>query len=83
MAYDPTKFKRISTVAKKKTTLDKVKETSFGTLQNVIEFVRTGEYAAGGVLSGVGAKKGIERKISPSDALGITNAATRFATEVS
>ena len=51
MAYDPTKFKRISTVAKKKTTLDKVKETSFGTLQNVIEFVRTGEYAAGGDVS--------------------------------
>ena len=54
-----------------------------GTMNKLLDIVvRTGEYAAGGVLSGVGVKKGIKQKISPSDALGITNTATRLIADI-
>lgn len=53
-----------------------------GTMNKLLDIVRTGEYAAGGILSGAGIKKGIKQKISPSDALGITNAATRLIADI-
>lgn len=53
-----------------------------GTMNKLLDIVRTGEYAAGGILSGVGIKKGIKQKISPSDALGITNTATRLIADI-
>ena len=53
-----------------------------GTMNKLFDIVRTGEYAAGGILSGVGIKKGIKQKISPSDALGITNTATRLIADI-
>jgi hypothetical protein len=40
-------------------------------LNTTMRVLRTGEYAAGGVLSGKGPWKGIKEKISPSEALGL------------
>jgi len=82
MAYDPTKFKRVSSITPAKTGTEILKEKSLGTLNSVFTFLRTAEYAVGGAMSGVGFKKGIERKISPSDALGVTNTAARLATDI-
>lgn len=40
-----------------------------GGLSKFLDFIRTGEFAVGGLLSGKGVRKGIKEKISPSDVL--------------
>ncbi|MHA1305420.1 MAG: hypothetical protein ACTSPI_17105, partial [Candidatus Heimdallarchaeaceae archaeon] len=44
---------------------------SLNVLTGVLDVLRTGEYAMGGILSGKGLIAGIKEKISPSEALGI------------
>ncbi|MDD5220416.1 MAG: hypothetical protein PHV11_07610, partial [Candidatus Bipolaricaulis sp.] len=83
--FDPSKFQRTQTSTYKSGTqqfIEKTKEKSLGTLKSVIDFMRTGEFAVGGVLSGVSPAEGIKRKISPSDALGIKNTATALAADI-
>jgi len=43
-----------------------------GTVSAVLEILRTGEYAVGGLLAGKGPIAGVRGKISPSDVLGFT-----------
>ena len=52
------------------------------TLQKVFNILRTGEFAVGGLLSGVSPIEGIKRKVSPSDALGISNGVAKLATDI-
>jgi len=66
----------------KQSMVDSVKEKGGGLLQSVFNVLRTGEFAAGGVLSGKSPLEGIKQKISPSDALGITNGFTRLAADI-
>lgn len=83
--FDPSKFVRTQTATYKSPTqkvIDTAKEKSVGTLKNVIDFLRTGEFAVGGLLSGVSPAEGIKRKISPSDALGIKNTISALATDI-
>ncbi|HCJ67558.1 MAG TPA: hypothetical protein DHV62_09655 [Elusimicrobia bacterium] len=49
-------------------------KTSF--LSKVVDVLRTGEYAVGGLLTGKGITGGIKEKISPSQALGISTKET-------
>ncbi|HEA84386.1 MAG TPA: hypothetical protein ENI04_00140, partial [Candidatus Wildermuthbacteria bacterium] len=50
------------------------------TVGGVLDVLRTDEYAIGGILSGKGARAGIEEKISPSEALGIRTDETELWT---
>lgn len=43
-----------------------------GTVNKILDVLRTGEYAIGGLMAGEGIIKGIQEKISPSDVFGIT-----------
>lgn len=43
-----------------------------GKISDLFDILRTGEFAAGGLLSGKGVKEGIKQKISPSQALKIS-----------
>jgi hypothetical protein len=52
------------------------------TLQKVFNILRTGEFAVGGLLSGVSPIEGIKRKVSPSDALGISNGVAKLVTDI-
>ena len=52
------------------------------TIQKVFNILRTGEFAIGGLLSGVSPIEGIKRKVSPSDALGITNGVAKLVTDI-
>lgn len=52
------------------------------TLQKVFNILRTVEFSVGGLLSGVSPIEGIKRKVSPSDALGITNGVAKLATDI-
>ena len=47
-------------------------------LSGVLEVLRTGEYAVGGILAGKSPITGIREKISPSEALGIKTEETRL-----
>lgn len=67
----PTQTKAISTEPQKE-----------NTLQKVFNILRTGEFAIGGLLSGVSPIEGIKRKVSPSDALGISNGVAKLATDI-
>lgn len=50
-----------------------------GTVNTILDILRTGEYAVGGLLAGEGVITGIREKISPSDVFGITpNKSERF-----
>jgi len=49
---------------------------ALGILESVLNVLRTGEYAIGGMLAGKSPMAGIEEKISPSEALGITDEET-------
>jgi len=51
----------------------KLQEKEEGFLTKVLNFARTGEFAVGGIISGKGAVTGIKERISPSEALGISN----------
>lgn len=59
---------------------EKIQKESIFT--KVLNTVRTGEFAVGGLLSGVGARKGIQQRISPSKALGIKSGIGGFVTDV-
>ena len=52
------------------------------TLQKVFNILRTGEFAVGGLLSGVSPIEGIKRKVSPSDALRISNGVAKLVTDI-
>ena len=43
-----------------------------GTVNRVLDILRTGEYAVGGILAGKGPIVGVQEKISPSEVIGIT-----------
>ena len=66
-----TQVKTISTEPQKETTL-----------QKVFNILRTGEFAVGGLLSGVSPIEGIKRKVSPSDALRISNGVAKLVTDI-
>ena len=48
-----------------------------GTVNKVLDILRTGEYAVGGLMAGKGLITGIREKISPSEVLGITPKETK------
>lgn len=76
-----TKYKELSRtplVTEKK----QIEGTEESTLQKVFNVLRTGEFAVGGLLSGVSPIEGIKKKLSPSDALGLTNGLQRLATDI-
>ena len=56
--------------------------TQEGTLSKVLNAIRTGEYAVGGILAGRGPIRGVQQKISPSTVLGIRNPIARLATDI-
>ena len=64
--------------------VDKIQkeQTKESLLNKALNILQTGEFVAGGILSGKGALKGIEEKITPSDALGIDNKFLGFAVDV-
>lgn len=72
-------YKKIGGSQVKTISTEPQKET---TLQKVFNILRTGEFAVGGLLSGVSPIEGIKRKVSPSDALGISNGVAKLATDI-
>jgi len=48
-----------------------------GTVNKILDVLRTGEYAVGGILAGKGPITGIKEKISPSEVIGITPKETK------
>jgi len=85
MAFDPNKYQQFKStipVVKTPTVIDTAKEKGVGLLKSTIDIVNTFAYGIGGALSGVSPLEGIKRKILPSQALGITNAISAFATDV-
>lgn len=52
------------------------------TLSKVLNALRTGEYAVGGLLAGRGISAGIKQKISPSTVLGVKNPVAKLATDI-
>jgi len=72
-------YKKIGSSQVKTISTEPQKET---TLQKVFNILRTGEFAVGGLLSGVSPIEGIKRKVSPSDALGISNGVAKLATDI-
>ena len=51
-------------------------------LSRVLDVLRTGEYAMGGLLSGKGIRKGIQQKISPSTVLGVKSKVGKLAVDI-
>lgn len=88
-SYSPS-IGTISTTAKTTSTLPWLKKKEAETLevnrepvlQSIFNFLRTGEYAMGGLLAGKGVIEGVKQKISPSTVLGMKGTVAKLATDI-
>lgn len=58
------------------------REAKTSTLQKILDFLNTGAYATGGLISGKGIKAGVKEKILPSEALNIKNKVGGLAVDI-
>jgi hypothetical protein len=78
-AYE--QYKKIGgSQAQVKTTSTESQKTP--TIQKIFNIFRISEFVIGGLLSGISPIEGIKRKVSPSDALGISNGVAKLATDI-